>query len=117
MTYIESDESAIWKALGDPRRRQILEALSDGPKLTGELVKLCPDIGRTGMLRHIAMLSEYQMITVRADGRKRWNYLNPDPIKAVCNDWIARHIDGMASSAARLKQLAETDDEMKEHRS
>lgn len=116
MTYLRSNESAVWKALGDPRRRQILEALSDGPKLTGDLVKLCPDISRTGMLRHIAMLSENKLIIVRADGRKRWNHLNPEPIKAVCNDWIARHIDGMADSAMRLKQLAETGEETKEQR-
>ncbi len=114
MTYMDSNGGGIWKALGDPRRRQILEALSEGPKLTGDLVKLCPDIGRTGMLRHIAMLNEYNMIIVRADGRKRWNHLNPEPIKAVCNNWIARHIDGMASSAARLKLLAETGNEKEE---
>lgn len=109
MTYNSNTEDLIWKALGDSKRRRILEALAPGPKLTGDLVELLPAIGRTGVLRHIGILAEADLIRVRPEGRKRWNYLNPDPIKLVCTSWVARHIDGVASSVARLKDLAEAD--------
>lgn len=107
MTFQTHTEDLVWKALGDSKRRRILEALADGPKLTGELVELLPAIGRTGVLRHIGMLAEADLIVVRPDGRKRWNYLNPEPIKLVCNGWVARHIDGISSSIAQLKSIAE----------
>lgn len=107
MTYQYSSDDLIWKALSDGRRRLIIEALATGPKQTGELVNLFPDIGRTGVLKHIDILTEGEIIHVRREGRTRWNHLNPEPIKAVCNNWVARHIDGIQSSVAKLKQIAE----------
>ena len=109
MTYNADLEDLIWTALGDSKRRRILEALSVGPKLTGDLVELLPTIGRTGVLRHIGILAEADLIRVRPEGRKRWNYLNPDPIKLVCTSWVARHVDGISGSVARLKDLAESE--------
>jgi len=113
MTYTENLEDMIWAALGDSKRRRILEALALGPKLTGDLVELLPTIGRTGVLRHIGILAEADLIRVRPEGRRRWNYLNPDPIKLVCTSWVARHIDGISGSVARLKDLAESETQSK----
>jgi len=114
MTYIDHAEDLIWKALADGKRRRILEALAPGPKLTGDLVELFPSIGRTGVLRHIGLLTEADLIRVRAEGRKRWNYLNSDPINRVCTSWVSRHIDGISSSVARLKDLAESETRAKQ---
>lgn len=97
----------IWKALSDGRRRLIVEALATGPKRTGDLVELFPEIGRTGVLKHIEILTQGGIIQVRREGRTRWNHLNSQPIEAVCSSWVAQHIDGMKRSAARLKQMAE----------
>lgn len=110
MTFQFAHDDLIWKALSDGRRRLIVQALSEGPKQTGELVDLFPDIGRTGVLKHIDILTEGRIIDVRREGRVRWNYLNPEPIKSVCSTWVLQHIDGMQSSAARLKQIAERGD-------
>jgi len=107
MTYYTTNEDMIWKALGDAKRRRVLEELLSGPKLTGDLVDLFPDIGRTGVLRHMNLLAECMMILVRAEGRKLWNHLNVEPIRTVCNSWVAQHIDGITESANRLKEIAE----------
>jgi len=101
----------IWKALGDRRRRLIIEALATGPKQTGELVNLFPDIGRTGVLKHIDILTEGEIIHVRREGRIRWNSLNPEPIRSVCNSWVIKHMDGIKSSASKLKEIAEQEKE------
>ncbi len=111
MTYQFSNDDLIWKALSDGRRRLIVEALATGPKQTGELVDLFPDIGRTGVLKHIDILTEGKIIHVRREGRIRWNHLNPKPIKSVCNSWVLKHIDGVKSSTAKLKQIAERETE------
>ncbi len=100
----------VWKALSDSRRRLIIEALASGPKQTGELVDLFSDIGRTGVLKHIDILTEGKIIDVRRIGRIRWNHLNPDPIRSVCNSWVARHIDSIKASAETLKHIAEQED-------
>ncbi|WP_298466808.1 helix-turn-helix transcriptional regulator [uncultured Erythrobacter sp.] len=107
MTYQFHQDDQVWKALSDGRRRMIVEALATGPKQTGELVDLFDDIGRTGVLKHIEILTEGNIIHVRREGRARWNYLNPEPIKAVCSSWVVRHIDGVKASADKLKQIAE----------
>ena len=112
MTYQFSHDDLIWKALGDGRRRLIIETLASGPKQTSELVDLFSDIGRTGVLKHIDILTEGKIINVRREGRTRWNHLNPDPIRAVCNSWVARHIDGIKASTAKLKQIAEQEEKL-----
>lgn len=111
MTYQFSHDDLIWKALGDRRRRLIIEALATGPKQTGELVDLFPDIGRTGVLKHIDILTEGEIIHVRWEGRIRWNSLNPEPIRSVCNSWVVKHMDGIKSSTSKLKQIAEQEKE------
>lgn len=107
MTYHLPQNDMIWKALSDGRRRLIVEALAKGPKRTGDLVELFPDIGRTGVLKHIEILTEGGLIEVQRKGRTRWNHLNPEPIEAVCSTWVIQHIQGLKSSAATLKQIAE----------
>lgn len=110
MTYKAHISDQIWKALADTRRRVILEMLSEGPKLTGELVARFPDLGRTAVLKHIDILEDADLITLRRDGRKRWNYINPHPILHTCQAWVQTHIQGLESSALDLKGLAERED-------
>lgn len=112
MTYIFSHTDLVWKALSDGRRRLIVEALAKGPKQTGELVKMFPDIGRTGVLKHIDILTKVKIIDVQREGRTRWNYLNPEPVKSVCNSWVIKHIIGLKLSTLKLKQIAEQENEL-----
>ncbi|MEM9014400.1 MAG: metalloregulator ArsR/SmtB family transcription factor [Pseudomonadota bacterium] len=109
MTYAIEFEDKVWRALGDRKRRRILEALVKTPMLTGELVDLLPSIGRTGVLRHIGILTDANLIVVRPEGRKRWNHFNPDPVRRVCNEWVALHIEGVEASTAKLKSIAESE--------
>jgi DNA-binding transcriptional ArsR family regulator len=107
VTYQFPHDDLVWKALADRKRRLIVEALATGPKQTSELVDLFRDIRRTGVLRHIEILTKGDIIHVRREGRTRWNHLNPEPIRSVCNSWVAQYIHGLKSSAAELKQIAE----------
>lgn len=111
MTYLNDISDPVWKALADSRRRVILEMLSEGPKLTGDLVARFPDMGRTAVLKHIDVLEDAELITLKRDGRKRWNYINPHPILEICQGWVKTHIQGLESSALDLKSLAESERE------
>lgn len=107
VTYGTHSSDRIWKAIADGKRRTILDALSDGPKSTGELVDLFPAIGRTAVLKHLDILQSADLIRVRREGRVRWNQINVAPLQAVCSGWLLRHVEGVTTSIQRLRNLAE----------
>lgn len=108
VTYSADADDLVWKALSDRKRRMILDVLATGPKLTGELVERFSTIGRTGVLKHIDILAAADLIRFRREGRKRWNYLNPEPIRSICNPWVMQHAGRVMSSMSRLRALAES---------
>lgn len=85
----------------------IIEVLATGPKRTSDLVDLIPEIGRTGVLKHIEILKDGGLINIRREGRVRWNYLNSEPIESVCSNWVIKHSRGIKASAIKLKEIAE----------
>jgi len=99
----------IWRALADPRRRRILDALAERPRTTGEIVARFPDRSRTGVMKHLDVLEAAGLVIVRREGRVRWNHLNPMPIQRVYDRWVKKHVRGLASAVSRLKDAAEAD--------
>lgn len=102
-----SNNDAVWKALADATRRQMLDVLSERPLTTGELVARFDTYCRTAVMKHLEILVAANLVIVRRQGRHRWNYLNPLPIQHVCDRWVSRHVQRMASSLSRLKELVE----------
>jgi DNA-binding transcriptional ArsR family regulator len=110
---LRSDTDLVWKALAHPTRRAILDFLAQAPHTTGEVCARFAHprrggIGRTGVMKHIDVLLTANLVIVRREGRRRWNYLNPVPIQRVCDRWVSRHVRDLARSANRLKQLVES---------
>lgn len=58
-------------------------------------------------MKHLQILVDANLVVIRREGRKRWNYLNPVPIQRVCDRWVSKHVKRMASSLSRLKDLVE----------
>lgn len=98
----------VWKALADSKRRAILDALSDGPKTTGQIVEAFPELSRTGVMKHLDVLEAANLVLVKREGRVRWNSLNPFPIQRIYDRWVAKHIQGISSAASRLKDRVES---------
>ena len=96
----------VWKALADATRREILDLLAQKPRTTGEIAARFP-LGRTGVMKHLDVLVDANLVVVRREGRVRWNYLNPVPIQRVCDRWVSSHVRGMASAMNRLKRHVE----------
>ncbi len=107
MSNRQKDNDAVWKALADATRREILDALGERPLTTGELVERFDQLCRTAVMKHLDILVEAQLVVVRREGRQRWNYLNPLPIQHVCDRWISQHVRRMAGALSRLKDFAE----------
>ncbi|KEJ89964.1 ArsR/SmtB family transcription factor [Sulfitobacter donghicola] len=78
----------IFKALADPARRTLLDALRtrDGQNLA-ELTELL-DMSRFGVMKHLGVLEDAGLIVTRKDGRFKYHYLNAVPLQQAIDRWI-----------------------------
>lgn len=84
------DESfdAVFKALADPGRRRLLDALRDDDGQT--LSRMCEhlEMSRQAVSQHLALLENANLVTVVWRGREKLHYLNPVPLFDVGERWI-----------------------------
>ncbi len=97
----------IFKALGDSRRREILDLLKERSRTTGELVEHFRQLDRCTVMQHLSVLEKADLIIVRREGRLRWNYINPLPIKKLHDRWIGSYADSAIDLLARMKREIE----------
>ncbi len=105
-----NDLDAVFKALADPSRRKLLDLLRDGPKTTGALCEAF-DYSRYGVMKHLGVLEEAKLITIRRKGRERWNYLNVVPIQSLHEHYVKPYEALWLSHLNNLKQYVETEEE------
>ena len=103
---------AIFKALGDARRRRMLDLMKDRGRTTGDLCNHFKDLDRCTVMQHLDVLERADLIIVKRSGRHRWNYLNPLPIQQLADRWISRYAVGAVNRLVRLKRELEGDDAM-----
>ncbi|QMV01035.1 helix-turn-helix domain-containing protein [Devosia sp. D6-9] len=99
----DAENDRIFKALSNFRRRNILDALKDHPQTTGALCDAFPDLDRCTVMQHLNVLEEADLIIVKREGRERWNYLNPMPIKEIFDRWIGQYAGSAVDRLSRLK--------------
>ena len=103
-----TDQDTVWKALADPTRRRIIEALENGPATTGEIVdSFAPKLVRTAVMKHLDVLEGARLIRVERKGRLRWNCLERRALKPVVA-WLERRVTRHETNIDRLKRLAES---------
>jgi DNA-binding transcriptional ArsR family regulator len=101
---------AAWRALADPTRRAILDLLRERAMTTGELADQF-ELSRFGVMKHLGVLVDAGLVTVRREGRQRWNELNPMPIHLIYRRWIRPFETDAADRLLRLKRHAESREE------
>ncbi len=97
------DLEPVWRALANPVRRAILDALRDGPLTTGALAERCPELTRFAVMQHLGVLVEAELVIPRREGRKRYNYLNPVPIQQVYDRWVVRYMKPWTEALVSLR--------------
>ena len=97
-------QEAVFKALADYRRREMLDLLRDKPRTTGDICKHFKNLDRCTVMQHLGVLEKAELIIVKREGRNRWNYLNPLPIKEIYDRWISRYATHAIDILARMKQ-------------
>ena len=106
--------SMVWRALADPTRRQILDHLRSAPMTTGDIVQALSH-GRCAVMKHLDVLTNADLVTVRRDGRKRWNHLNVVPLQRMHEHWVrpyealwATRLHGVACTLDQTPSAVET---------
>lgn len=75
-----------FRALADPTRRQILMHLSRHEMSIGDVANRF-DITRAAVKKHLTILEQGRLISVRPQGRERFNRLEPQGLKSAA-DWL-----------------------------
>lgn len=102
------DDDAVFKALADATRREILDLLfaRDGRTL-GELEAPFA-MSRFGVMKHVRVLVDAGLVVTRKDGRATRHFLNPIPIQLVADRWIDKYAAGRVTALADLKNALES---------
>jgi DNA-binding transcriptional ArsR family regulator len=95
-----------FSALSDPTRRDILERLSDGPASISELARPI-GISLPGVLKHVRILEEANLVTTEKHGRTRECRLAPGDIDEVTR-WIERYREQWERRLDRLEAYIQT---------
>lgn len=66
----------IFTAVADPARRTIMAALGEGELPAGEVVKRLPHMTQPAVSRHLKVMLEVGLVTVRAEAQRRVYALN-----------------------------------------
>jgi len=99
--------ASTFEALGEPRRREILDLLRGGERPVGELVERLT-LSQPAVSKHLKVLREAGLVEVRQDAQRRWYRLRLEPLAEV-DAWLApyralwdssldaleRHLDAM----------------------
>lgn len=76
-------------ALADPIRARIVESLAGRPRTVSEIVELFP-ISQPSISRHLRVLREAGLVSVRPSGRQRVYRLDPRPLREI-DRWLDRY--------------------------
>jgi DNA-binding transcriptional ArsR family regulator len=101
-------EQAVFRALADPTRRALLDALfeSDG-QTVGQLVAHFPDVTRFAVMKHLTVLEDADLVTTQKVGREKRHHLNPVPIAQIADRWVSKYAQPFTRTLLDLKAAAE----------
>jgi uncharacterized protein YndB with AHSA1/START domain len=97
----------VFRALADPTRRTLLDALyrRDGQTLS-ELEQALP-MTRYGVMKHLRVLEQAGLLSTRRRGREKLHFLNPVPIRLVHDRWVSKYAEPWAAALTGLKRTIE----------
>ena len=102
---------AVFKALADASRRELLDRLHADNGQT--LNELCARLAMTrqAVSKHLAILEEANLVATVRRGREKLHYLNPVPIHEIAERWIGKYERHRLTALGELKKALEEKDE------
>ena len=90
-----SGTNAVFKALADPTRREVLRLLAHGERTAGELAGRF-DVTKPSMSHHFATLKQADLVGSRREGQQVFYYLNTtvvEDLMTVVLDMLSKNGD------------------------
>ena len=86
----QMDADKVFKALGDPTRRKLLDLLYEKNGQT--LGELCEhlDMARQSATQHIGLLEAAILVSSVWRGREKLHFINPVPLHEVYERWVRK---------------------------
>ena len=94
-----------FNAVAEPRRRQILDALTVRERPVNDLVHLL-GLPQPQVSKHLRVLREVGAVDVRGDGRRRLYRLNGRALKPI-HDWVKEYERTWSERFERLDDVLE----------
>jgi DNA-binding transcriptional ArsR family regulator len=76
----------VYEALAEPHRRHIIELVGDGERTAGDIVAALA-ISQPGASKHLRVLREAGLVSVRKDAQRRLYRLEPEKL-AELDAWL-----------------------------
>ena len=94
-----------FNAVAEPRRRQILDLLARGERPVNDVVAAL-HLTQPQVSKHLRVLREVGLVSVRGSGQQRLYKLNADRLKAIY-DWVRTFEPFWDHQLDRIKERAE----------
>ena len=103
------NDDAVFKALADASRRQLLDRLHARNGQT--LSELCEglEMSRQAVTKHLTLLEEANLVATQRQGREKLHFLNPAPIQQIADRWMGKFDRSRLEALANLKRALEGD--------
>ncbi|MGF6231503.1 DNA-binding transcriptional ArsR family regulator [Inquilinus ginsengisoli] len=102
-----SDDDAVFRALADASRRELLDRLhAESGQTLGELCRGL-EMTRQAVTKHLAILEEANLISSKRQGREKLHFINPVPIHEIAERWIRKFEQPRLEALSELKQRLE----------
>ncbi len=105
-------DDEVFRALADPTRRAILDALfaTDG-QTVGALCARFPEMTRFGVMKHLKVLDEANLVSTARTGRTKLHFLNPVPITQIAHRWVSKYAAPFSGALVDLEGQVATDNQ------
>jgi DNA-binding transcriptional ArsR family regulator len=100
-----STTSDAFNAIAEPRRRHILEFLAGDERCVSDIVDAL-EMGQPSVSKHLQVLRDVGLVTVRREGRRTMVSINPDTLRTI-HDWVALFERHWRGQLRRIKAHAE----------
>ena len=105
-----SDDDAVFRALADANRRILLDRLyARNGQTLGELCQGL-DMSRQAVMKHLGVLEAANLVVTKRSGREKFHFINPVPINAIAERWIAKFERPRLGALLQIKKTLEGDD-------
>ncbi len=87
----------VLKALGEPRRLEILRILRSGPRAVGEIATEV-DVSQQAASQHLAVLDKAGLVEAHKEGTRRLHAIKPEgfaPVAAFVKSFWAPRIEAL----------------------